>query len=528
MVLSMDRWIGKVAVVTGASAGIGEAIAERLVERGMKVVGVARRKERLDELAKRIFGKKGNFYPMQGDVSKEEDILKVFTWTRENLGPLHVLVNNAGIVCKSGIQNGRTEDWLQTINVNVVGLCMATREALKDMTEHNVDGHIFNINSVVGHYTTGHPRLDIYTASKHAVTALTESMRKQMATQKLKIRFTSVSPGMVDTEIIASAQNNLSVAHIFKDAPMLKPEDIADAVEYVLSTPPHVQVVGVARRKERLDELAKRTSGKKGKFYPMQGDVSKEEDILKVFTWTRENLGPLHVLVNNAGIVCRSGIQNGKTEDWLQTINVNVVGLCMATREALKDMTEHKVDGHIFNINSVLGHCIIGNHPRLDIYTASKHAVTVLTESMRKQMATQKLKIRFTSISPGMVDTEIIENARVAPIFKDAPMLKAEDIADAVEYALSTPPHVQVVGVARRKDRLDALAQRTTGKKGKFYPFQGDVSKEEDVLNVFKWTRDNLGPVHVLINNAGVGCHCNIANGRTEDWLKTFKVNRGT
>ncbi|VEN38155.1 unnamed protein product [Callosobruchus maculatus] len=208
MVLSMDRWAGKVAIVTGASSGIGEAIAERLVERGMKVVGVARRKERLDELAKRTSDKKGKFYPMQGDVSKEEDILRVFKWTRENLGPVDVLVNNAGIGCQSGVQDGKTEDWLQTINVNVVGLCMATREALKDMTEHKIDGHIFNINSVSGHRVTGLPKLEIYTASKHAVTALTESMRKQMAMQKLKIRFTSISPGLVDTEIVARARSN--------------------------------------------------------------------------------------------------------------------------------------------------------------------------------------------------------------------------------------------------------------------------------------------------------------------------------
>nr|CAH7751809.1 unnamed protein product [Callosobruchus chinensis] len=478
MVLSMDRWAGKVAIVTGASSGLGEAIAERLVERGMKVVGVARRKDRLDELAKRTSGKKGKFYPMQGDVSKEEDILRVFKWTRENVGPVDVLVNNAGVICQSGIQDGKTEDWLQTINVNVVGLCMATREALKDMTEHQIDGHIFNINSIAGHYVMGFPKLEIYTASKHAVTALTEAMRKQMSMQRLKIRFTSISPGMVDTEIIAAVRNNRNMsADIFKDGPILKSEDIADAVEYALSTPPHVQVVGVARRKERLDEIAKRSSSKKGKFYPMQGDVTKEEDILRVFKWTRENVGPVHVLVNNAGIVCQSGIQNGKTEDWLQTINVNVVGLCVATREALKDMTEHKIDGHIFNINSITGHYVLA-FPRTEIYTASKHAVTALTESMRKQMAMQKLKIRFT-----------------------------------------------VVGVARRKDRLEALAQRTSGKKGKFYPIQGDVAKEEDILNVFKWTRENLGPVHVLINNAGVSCDSGVQDGKTEDWLKTFNIN---
>nr|CAI5855754.1 unnamed protein product [Callosobruchus analis] len=232
MVLSMDRWAGKVAIVTGASSGIGEATAERLVERGMTVVGVARRKDRLDALAQRTNGKKGKFYPIQGDVSKEEDILNVFKWTRDNLGPVHVLINNAGVVCESGIPDGKTEDWLKTFNVNVIGLCMATREALRDMTNHKIDGHIFNINSITGHYILGVPKVEIYTATKHCVTTLTESMRKQMAMQKLKIRFTSISPGVVDTEIIATSREKLGedVHDILNDdTPMLKAEDIADA-----------------------------------------------------------------------------------------------------------------------------------------------------------------------------------------------------------------------------------------------------------------------------------------------------------
>ncbi|CAH2005641.1 unnamed protein product [Acanthoscelides obtectus] len=238
MVLSMDRWVDKVAIVTGASSGIGKAIAERLVEQGMKVVGVARRKDRLDELAQKTSGKKGKLYPIQGDVTKEEDIMRVFKWAKDNLGPVHVLVNNAGVLCNSAIEDGKTEDWLQTINVNVVGLCMGTREAIKDMKEHNIDGHIFNINSVAGHFVFNYPKLEIYTATKYAVTSLTASMRQQLANQKSKIRLTSISPGLVDTEIVAGLDLSITTG----GPPSLKSEDIADAIEYALSTPPHVQV----------------------------------------------------------------------------------------------------------------------------------------------------------------------------------------------------------------------------------------------------------------------------------------------
>nr|CAI5855750.1 unnamed protein product [Callosobruchus analis] len=113
------------------------------------------------------------------------------------------------------------------------------------MTDHKIDGHIFNINSIAGHYTLGIPNLEIYTATKHCVTTLTESMRKQMAMQKLKIRFTSISPGVVDTEMISVSRQKLSgeMLNILNDdTPMLKVEDIADAIEYALSTPQHVQV----------------------------------------------------------------------------------------------------------------------------------------------------------------------------------------------------------------------------------------------------------------------------------------------
>ncbi|CAH1990378.1 unnamed protein product [Acanthoscelides obtectus] len=237
MVLSIDRWFGKVAIVTGASSGIGAATAEKLVGHGLQVVGIARRKDRLEALAKKLTGKKGKFHPMTGDVTKEQDILNVFDWTRKNLGPCQILINNAGIICNSAIIGGKTEDWLQTINVNVVALCTATREALKDMMDNNLEGHIININSIAGHYILPGPNLEIYTATKHCVTSLTESMRKEMGRLQKKIKFTSISPGVVATEILARAPSDLSIDISIN----LQAEDIADAIEYVLSTPPRVQ-----------------------------------------------------------------------------------------------------------------------------------------------------------------------------------------------------------------------------------------------------------------------------------------------
>ncbi|KAF2902132.1 hypothetical protein ILUMI_04040 [Ignelater luminosus] len=248
MVISMERWIGKVAIITGASAGIGAAIVEQLVEAGLKVVGLARRKEKLEELAKKLEGKKGKLYAYQTDMTKEEDILEAFQWAKNNLGPIHILVNNAGIARTTNLTNGNTKFWKEILDTNVLGLCIATREAVKDMRENNVAGHIIHINSVAGHIVPYFPDLNVYSASKYAVTALTETLRQELNSIGSKIKITSISPGMVATEIVdASYKGSGSspapeLKEFVKKFPYLQANDIADGVMYVLATPPHVQV----------------------------------------------------------------------------------------------------------------------------------------------------------------------------------------------------------------------------------------------------------------------------------------------
>ncbi|KAJ8954343.1 hypothetical protein NQ318_011014 [Aromia moschata] len=237
MVLSMDRWAGKVAVVTGASSGIGAAVALRLAEQGLRVAALARRKDRLEELAKKISSKEGKIHPIKADVSKEEDVLNAFKWIKQNLGPVQVLVNNAGIGGNGSLLNGDADDWADVFRVNVLGLCVATREAVKSMRENHVDGHIIHINSICGHQIFNFPESSVYPASKYAVTALAETLRVELNALKLKIKITSLSPGAVDTEIILQ-----NLKKILEEKQILDSEDIADAIVYVLSTPPHVQI----------------------------------------------------------------------------------------------------------------------------------------------------------------------------------------------------------------------------------------------------------------------------------------------
>ncbi|XP_057657857.1 farnesol dehydrogenase-like [Diorhabda carinulata] len=242
----MERWLGHVALVTGATAGIGEAIAEKLVEHGMKVIGLARRKERLDALAKRLSSKNGKFYGFVGDVTIEKDIINAFDWTKQNVGPVSILVNNAGISIWGPLASGETKNWRAILDTNVLGVCIATREAIKHMNENDIDGQIININSIGGHRLPHRPVLNLYPPSKHALTALTESLRRELAQSGSKIRVTSLSPGMVDTELrqagTAEKRVDDSTYKALTMVPMLKSADVADAAVYILSTPTSVNI----------------------------------------------------------------------------------------------------------------------------------------------------------------------------------------------------------------------------------------------------------------------------------------------
>ncbi|KAF4531859.1 hypothetical protein B566_EDAN000887 [Ephemera danica] len=187
----------------------------------------------------------------------------------------------------------------------------------------------------------------------------------------------------------------------------------------------------------------------KGEVHAVQCDVTKEEDVLRVIQWTRDNLGGVDVLVNNAGIGYRSPLTGIDTEQMRHTIDVNVFGLCVFTREVVKDMRDRGVnDGHIFHISSVSGQRIM-DIPGSYLYGSTKHAVRVLTEGLRRELRDLKTQIRVTGISPGLVRTEIAEAAGMSKeqaekYYEAKPHLQSKDVAEALLYALATPPHVQV------------------------------------------------------------------------------------
>lgn len=134
--------------------------------------------------------KQGKLYPQECDISKEDDILRVFEWIRNNLGPIHVLINNAGTGRPRTLLNITTDEILSILNTNVLGLTIATREAVNDMIKNKIDGHIVHVNSITGHYVPRLPNNNIYPATKHAITALTETLRQDLSAIGSKIKVT--------------------------------------------------------------------------------------------------------------------------------------------------------------------------------------------------------------------------------------------------------------------------------------------------------------------------------------------------
>lgn len=192
----MDRWVNKTAVVTGASSGIGAAIAIDLVKAGMNVVGLARRVERVNELQRQIPSQcKGKLYAIRCDITKESDIKAAFKWVEQNLDGVDVLVNNAGIMNQVNLIDEDNSDAIRsTIDTNLMGPVLCTREAFHSMRKRAVDGHILMINSTLGHkvfYLVGQTAsTNIYPPTKFAITAMTEVLRQEFQTFGTKIKIT--------------------------------------------------------------------------------------------------------------------------------------------------------------------------------------------------------------------------------------------------------------------------------------------------------------------------------------------------
>lgn len=196
----MAKLTGKVAVVTGASKGIGASIAEHLASEGATVVvNYATSKSDADAVVKRIQNNGGKAIAVQGDVSKPADITQLFEETKRAYGKVDILVNNAGIYEFAPLESISAEHFHKQFNVNVLGLLLTTQEAVKLIGPEG--GSIINISSIVGPMPL--PGASVYSSTKAAVDAITVSLSRELGPRKIRVN--SLNPGMVETEGIKAA-----------------------------------------------------------------------------------------------------------------------------------------------------------------------------------------------------------------------------------------------------------------------------------------------------------------------------------
>ena len=212
-----------------------------------------------------------------------------------------------------------------------------------------------------------------------------------------------------------------------------------------------MRVAVCARRTERLKELTADLDATGETVLAVGCDLRSETEILAVFEAVRERWGGVDILVNNAGLGRAAPLRGGETAAWREMLEVNVLALCICTREGLADM-ERRGGGHVVHISSMAGHRV---PPGGGVYSATKYAVRSLTEGLRKELRAVGSPIRVTAVSPGVVGTEFRAvftgaDPDQAPDLYDDAAMTAEDVAASVVHAVTAPPGVEIHDILMR------------------------------------------------------------------------------
>lgn len=229
---------GKVVVITGASSGIGEAVARHLAAKGAKVSLAARRKDKLDKLVDEITKDGGTAVAFTTDVTDKDQVNSLIKNTIAAFGKVDVMFNNAGIMPLSLMENLNYDEWINTIDVNVKGLLFGIGAALPYFKKQN-SGHFINTASVVGHFVP--PTAVVYSATKFAVRAISEGIRQELT--PYNIRCTVISPGLTQSEL-TNTINDSAIKSAIGDAMKMaiSAESIARSVAYTIEQPDDVDV----------------------------------------------------------------------------------------------------------------------------------------------------------------------------------------------------------------------------------------------------------------------------------------------
>ena len=235
-----DRLDGTVALVTGASSGIGEAAARALARQGAKVAIAARRRDRLDALAQEIDG-----LVIEADMTDREQATATVRRTVDELGRLDTVVNNAGVMLLGEAQSAPLEEWDRMVAINVLGVLYVAHAAIEPLLRAAEDGprgvaDMVNISSIAGR--RANRGSGVYNLTKHGVGAFSESLRQEFATRHLRVSL--VEPGAVITELTQHMRPEQQEAsrERFKGIERLTADDIADVIEYIVTRPARVAI----------------------------------------------------------------------------------------------------------------------------------------------------------------------------------------------------------------------------------------------------------------------------------------------
>jgi len=227
----------RTALITGATAGFGKAIAESLAKEGYRLILTGRRADRLDGLQKELSALTEVFV-MPFDVRNEGEVNDAFEALPHEWKNIDILINNAGLAMgKAHLEGGLTEDWDQMLDTNVKGLLYVTKAVLP-LLKRSKNAHIINIGSIAG--TEVYPGGNVYCASKHAVNALSKAMRMELLPHG--IRVSQIRPGLADTEfsVVRYKGDEEKAKQVYNGFEALKAEDIARAALFILESPSHV------------------------------------------------------------------------------------------------------------------------------------------------------------------------------------------------------------------------------------------------------------------------------------------------
>ena len=240
----MERWQNRVALVTGASAGVGAGLVQFLCQNGLRVVGCARRVEKMEAMKT----EKGleNLFPYKCDLGQEKDIMEMFKWIEEKFGQLDICICNAGFGDGVSLLDGNYSDWRKMMDVNVLSLNLCTQQSIKMMRKHGInDGQVLFINSDSGYTMSHHDegKYHFYSTTKFAVTALLQGWRSELKDIGSNIRIGQLSPGFIKTDFfLAMTGDQKAVDQVYAENDHLTIDNINESIKFMLAAPPNVQI----------------------------------------------------------------------------------------------------------------------------------------------------------------------------------------------------------------------------------------------------------------------------------------------